>query len=87
MEARGRLGNLLFQYSSVVGLCIQRGYNPNTCASITPVEASSIALPFNEFQRVFNIPTINCQSNGKHFEHLGDEGGIGYDHSLMSQSV
>ena len=88
MEARGRMGNLMFEYAAVHGLCIKRGLDPAKCASMIITEKESVYAPFEEFTSIFNIRIPQCKSNNKIFiEHLGNEGGIGYDHSIMSQEV
>jgi hypothetical protein len=28
----GRMGNLLFEYASLIGVCVKRGFDPKTCA-------------------------------------------------------
>lgn len=30
----GRMGNLLFEYASLIGICVKKGYNPDYCAGL-----------------------------------------------------
>lgn len=59
----GRLGNLMFQYAALVGICKAKGRSPETCASVSqfPVDNSeSVLLPLREFSSLFRLPTISC---------------------------
>lgn len=66
MEAIGSFGDLMFEYAAIVGLCIKRGFPPNSCAIITPSNSSSKLhnkSSFIDFIQEFNIqsPSYNCQ--------------------------
>lgn len=88
MEGRGAVEDLVFQYAAVHDLCTKRGLDPAECAGFKRVEKSSVYSPFDELLSTFSTTTPLCKSSSKlPTEHLGSEGGVGYDPSVMSQEV
>ena len=76
IEATGRLGNLMFEYATVVGICVRRGLDPTSCARITEpfgANASSSVLPLAEFKREFRVTAPICSvqpsARGVYVEH------------------
>ena len=56
----GRLGNFMFQYAALVGLCISKGLSTETCASISQSATERDVSLLNEFATTFQIPAISC---------------------------
>ena len=57
-----RLGNLMFEYASLVGICVRRGFPPATCASLSGnvLDIDRVDLPIRELVETFSLPTPFC---------------------------
>lgn len=91
LDVKGRLGNLMFQYAALAGLCVSRGHDPEKCAALKSLsEKNNKWLPINEFFSFFRISSPLCRSNGKKFTEHSKEvlgsGGVGFDQALAQQS-
>lgn len=72
MKLDGRLGNMMFIYASLTGICkVALGLDPEECASVSqPMAWSDVALsfsgietsmrPMKEFLSRFQIPHVSC---------------------------
>ena len=102
IEAVGRLGNLMFEYATVVGICVKRGLDPKTCARITEAlgaNASSDILPLAQFKREFGVPTtcslqfpaLSSGTGSVYMEHGEKTSRVDYDeyanHVLFSSTL
>jgi Glycosyl transferase family 11 len=86
-EWTGRLGNLMFQYASLLGQCVLHNYPLHSCIGINDHSANNeVYLPLKKFISSFRIPRVNC----KHFdtiytEHEDNIYAIKYDDILTTQ--
>lgn len=85
----GRLGNLMFEYATAVGVCVFRNLNPKTCAriSLSPGMNSSNFLPLDNFLTEFKIPELEtCRAFTRidYAEHSGDGFKLLYDPYVLS---
>jgi hypothetical protein len=73
-EWTGRLGNLMFQYASLAGICVKRGYPYFTCISLLrkELEGDHIFLPLKKFTHNFHVPYSHCIPNGKEYVEHGE---------------
>lgn len=65
VELAGRMGNLMFEYASLVGLCVARRQDYRSCAYVSNLfNASAFSeRQIPEFVREFNISQGACQLN------------------------
>lgn len=89
VEMVGRMGNLMFQYAGLVGLCKARGQSYLHCARIPTWQLrwSDAEFPLSEFVHAFNLRTDSpsrcvIHPNVKLIEN-GDDSSIKYDESLL----
>lgn len=64
VELNGRMGNLMFEHASVVGICVARKLDYKTCAHLSNTGWNTWDLPIKDFISVFNLPvesTKTCQ--------------------------
>lgn len=61
----GRLGNLMFEYATLVGLCAWRKQKTEICGIVSMPAMESVLLPLHRFVKGFNIPhsQIGCPLN------------------------
>jgi hypothetical protein len=86
----GRLGNLLFEYAALVGICAQRGLDPSTCASISKHSklVDNIELPLGEMIKSFKIPKLSCSFHNVNFrEHSSKPYDIKFDPEAFKQPL
>lgn len=62
VELLGRMGNLMFEYASLVGVCTARGLNYTKCAHISNAGWNTWDLPVQEFIHVFSLPIVSSAS-------------------------
>lgn len=62
VELLGRMGNLMFEYASLVGICTARGLNYTTCAHISNANWNTWDLPIKEFIQTFNLPLVSAST-------------------------
>jgi galactoside 2-L-fucosyltransferase 1/2 len=62
VEMLGRMGNLMFEYASLVGICLARGMNHTTCAHISNSNWNTWDLPIKEFIQTFNLPLTSAST-------------------------
>jgi hypothetical protein len=85
----GRLGNLLFKYASLVGICIKNNMHPYSCAEMTPniLAIDDFGRPIKKFANLFNIPHTSCPANCRTYkEHAHSRYGIFYDPDVFQRA-
>lgn len=90
VQAHGRLGNLLFEYAAVLGMCLSRGLDPKTCPRIVaPAGAkSSPALPLDRFIQEFSLPShALCASKTVYYENSATPQSVAYDPAVLTQPI
>jgi hypothetical protein len=83
VEFRGRMGNLMFEYASLIGICIYRGFEPFSCAHMKNLKMNTMDLPVAEFINVFQLPlnsSLTCEISHHEVEH---EKSCSFDKKLL----
>ena len=83
-ELTGRMGNLMFQHASIMGICTARGLDYKSCAHITNSGWNTWDLPIKEFIQSFNLPlesAATCQIARKRYYR---EKSFVYDPNILS---
>ena len=64
MKPTGRMGNIMFEYATLIGICVSKGVKSDNCASFeaNPNE-NTVELPLQEFYRTFRIQPTTCPIN------------------------
>lgn len=85
----GRLGNLMFEYATLVGACVRHGLQPETCAgfSMGDLNKHNVMLPTKTFHDLFEIPMVSCPTNASmtYREHADSIHAIKYDAHLLER--
>lgn len=59
-ELNGRMGNLMFQHASIIGICTARGLDYKKCAYLSNSGWNTWDLPIKEFIQTFHLPQDNA---------------------------
>ena len=90
-EFTGRLGNLMFEYATLVGACLKHGQQPDKCAGFSAKDLSrdEAAKPTKMFQGLFKIPNVPCLVNSsmEYQEHADSIYAIRYDPNVLKQPL
>jgi hypothetical protein len=83
----GRLGNLMFQYAAIAGICVKKGFSPQECLKIVNDEENSTELPvvsfLESFQNINKSGYQHCKlSETTYRERSGD-----FDEQAFSQPL
>ena len=62
VEFLGRMGNLMFEYASLVGICTARHLDYRYCAHMTNTGWNTWDLPITEFIQTFNLPRDSSEA-------------------------
>lgn len=62
VELLGRMGNLMFEYASLVGICVARQHDHKMCAHISNANWNTWDLPIKEFIQTFNLPLVSAKT-------------------------
>jgi GR25 family glycosyltransferase involved in LPS biosynthesis len=90
IQFSGRLGNLMFEYASLVGICIKRGYPAETCASLSGniLDLNKIDVPTSDLVRTFNLSSPFCPVGSNNYqEHSNSSNAISFDPEVFKQPV
>jgi len=87
-----RLGNLMFEYASLVGICVRRGLDPATCASLSGnvLNVDRVDLPISELVNTFALPTPFCavaHDGPRYQEHADKPHAIEFDIAAFHQPI
>ena len=82
----GRLGNLMFEYATTIGICVKNGYPVNECAVMDVPDSChkkwcQIQTPSKKFIQTFSIPTKKCAFKKEIFNERFFE----YDKEVLNQ--
>jgi hypothetical protein len=73
VDFNGRLGNLMFEYALLVGICSKKNTSRYSCAVVQNPNINPLTLPVQKFVRGFSIPNsqIGCKLNSSnlYIEH------------------
>jgi len=88
-EFVGRLGNIMFEYAALVGVCVKHGLQPDKCAgfSMEDLDKDNRLLPTHMFRDIFGIPMASCPINPSitYQEHANSVYAIKFDSDLLKQ--
>ena len=83
----GRLGNLMFEYAAVVGICVFHHFPIEQCISIKSeyLTSTHLHLPFVLFKDTFNLQYTVAESSSCHINSDSYPVGTAYDPKVLSQ--
>jgi len=88
-EFTGRVGNLMFEYAALVGVCVKHGLQPETCAgfSMSDLSKHNVMLPTKMLHELFEIPMVSCPTNASmtYREHANSIYAIKFDANLLER--
>lgn len=84
----GRLGNLMFEYALLVGICSKKHASRYSCAVVNNPNINTLSLPVQRFVRGFNIPNsqigCNLSSSNLYIEHE-DRASYSFNSKVLQQ--
>ena len=88
MRPTGRMGNLMFGYATLIGICVSHGVDPDNCAAFgSNPDQNNLELPLHEFYKTFQIHHYKCPINNgiSYHEHPQSPFGIFYDDKVLTK--
>ena len=90
IEFQCRMGNLMFQYAALLGICHKNQAKNEDCAVICNSNFYEIETPIKEFVSIFNLSTHQSKEKtfkfkNKYREHPEDWDAIKYDNNVYKQ--
>lgn len=90
IDFNGRLGNLMFQYGAVIGLCAKQNMSLSSCAYIKNPEFWDSGCPVRTLVHTFNLfksPINGCILTSTYTEHGGHTNDIKFDPNVLLQPL